>query len=48
VPSRNIYLSDEEYASLLDIAIKTKRSLNDVIKEAIALYLKTLRGEKSA
>jgi hypothetical protein len=47
MPSRNVYFDDETYAALLDAAIKRKKQLNEIIKEAIQCYLQSLKSKSA-
>ena len=44
MPARNIYLNDQEYAKVVELAAKKNMKVNDLLHEAVRALLK---GEKS-
>ena len=39
MPARNIYLSDAEYAGLVELAAKKRMKVSDLLHEAIKAFL---------
>ena len=39
MPARHLYLSDEEYALLVQLAAKKRMKINDLLHEAIKAFL---------
>ena len=42
MPSKNLYLSDDEFAAVAYLALELKKPISDLLKEAVAEGLRVL------
>ena len=48
MPSKNLYLSDEEFAAVCYLALELQKPIADLLKEAVAEGLKVLHERYKA
>lgn len=48
MPSKNLYISDEKYAELAYLSLKTRKEVSQLLNEAIEIGLETLKMKVEA